>query len=628
MKRRHLMLGAVLATTSALTSVWAIAQDAPESLLPPGFDRPAPKPSAAKPAKAGTAATAPAANTSPAPRASPVVQGLPAAAAAPSSPITLPANLPSLEALAAMSPDELDEALGLKPKDDIPPAARRALKHIGVLDEGEGGLPAWNLARQDAGLVRAVLAGNSGTLVSRWGHILLRRALASRLDAPVGMDPAEFTALRAALLVRMGEAPAARAVVQDVDTANFSPALTQTALDAYVATADFTGICPVIALQGSARKDKPWQVLQGICDAFAGEGSRAMATLDRLTYYGAMPRIDMLLAQKYAGAAGKARRAVTIEWTDVKDMTPWRYGMTVAVGLQPPVALLNDALLKDSGKAYVFTAATAPMLGLDARAAAADRAAGTGVLSSAAMIDLYGQIYDEDGATGEWAARATRLRDAYLAATPADRVVAILDLWGDTSDPLRRYSRQVLTAYAAARLPVSDAFGDDAGALIGAMLAAGLDANALRWRSVCPKGSEGWALLALASPNVTPNDAGVDGGAIDDFHGGDESANGRKTRFLVAGLAGLGRLPVGTARELAKKYGFTFDRQSRWTQMIDKAGEYRNPALVALLAGLGMQGEGWERMTPRNLYHIVAALNRAGLEAEARMIAAEAVARG
>ena len=45
------------------------------------------------------------------------------------------ANLPSLEALEAMSPDELDEALGLKPKDDIPPAARRAMKRVGLVDE-------------------------------------------------------------------------------------------------------------------------------------------------------------------------------------------------------------------------------------------------------------------------------------------------------------------------------------------------------------------------------------------------------------------------------------------------------------------------------------------------------------
>jgi hypothetical protein len=41
-----------------------------------------------------------------------------------------------------------------------------------------------------------------------------------------------------------------------------------------------------------------------------------------------------------------------------------------------------------------------------------------------------------------------------------------------------------------------------------------------------------------------------------------------------------------------------------------------------------MQGSGWDKMTARHLYHIVHALDQAGLDAEARMIAAEAVARG
>ena len=61
--------------------------------------------------------------------------------------------------------------------------------------------------------------------------------------------------------------------------------------------------------------------------------------------------------------------------------------------------------------------------------------------------------------------------------------------------------------------------------------------------------------------------------------------------------------------------------------MIDRAAEVDNPALVAMLACLGMQGSSWDRMTARHLYHIVSALRRVGLEAEARMIAAEAVAR-
>ena len=43
MKPIHLLIGAAL----ALTSGWALAQKAPESLLPPGFDDPAPAPAPA-----------------------------------------------------------------------------------------------------------------------------------------------------------------------------------------------------------------------------------------------------------------------------------------------------------------------------------------------------------------------------------------------------------------------------------------------------------------------------------------------------------------------------------------------------------------------------------------------------
>ena len=72
MKQLPSLAGAAL----ALTSAWALAQDAPELLLPPGFDRPAPKaaprarPTAADPAPAaqtGDRAAAPAAGSAPSP---------------------------------------------------------------------------------------------------------------------------------------------------------------------------------------------------------------------------------------------------------------------------------------------------------------------------------------------------------------------------------------------------------------------------------------------------------------------------------------------------------------------------------------------------------------------------------
>jgi hypothetical protein len=113
----------------ALSSTLALA--APESLLPGQYDNPAPAPRRApRPAPRGSGAVAPARRRS--------IQPLPgAAAAAPAGPVALPPNFPSLEELEAMDDEEIDELLGLKPKFDIPPAARRAVRQVGVIGADE-----------------------------------------------------------------------------------------------------------------------------------------------------------------------------------------------------------------------------------------------------------------------------------------------------------------------------------------------------------------------------------------------------------------------------------------------------------------------------------------------------------
>lgn len=601
MKRIQLLAGAAL----ALTSAWALAQAVPQEQ---------PKGGQAAPSPTSTPTGTPTAGSS---VSRPVVQQLPNGEAKPS---VIKGRLPTLEELETLSTEDLAKVLGLATNYDMPAAARRQMKHVGILAEDEGGLPAGTLASQNASLVRAAIEGNKGRLVSRWGHILLRRALASRMDAPATMNPADFAAMRAALLVRMGEGAAARAIVQDIDTANYTPGLTQAALDAYIFTADFTGICPAVAIHGGAREDAEWQLSRSICAAFEGNGTSAMSQLDRTLSRGKLPRIDVLLTQRYAGAAGKAKRAVTIEWDDVKDLTPWRYGLAIAVGLEPPAALMDNA-----GPRFDYMTATAPMVGLTTRAAAADRAAGAGLLSATAMVDLYSQIYTETDVGEDWARRAGLLRSAYVAGTPEARLTAMRQLWDEGTDGRSRYSRQVLTAYAAARMPPSEALQDDAAPLIASMLTAGLDRNAMRWANVAEAGSEAWALLIVGS-QTRPNP--ISAGSIAEFNDNDSSDDARKTAFLVAGLAGLGRISADTAGNLASTYDFDLYEQTRWTQLIQKAAEVDNPGLVALLAGLGMQGSGWEKMTPRYLYNIVSALRQVGLEPEARMIAAEAVARG
>jgi len=139
-----------------------------------------------------------------------------------------------------------------------------------------------------------------------------------------------------------------------------------------------------------------------------------------------------------------------------------------------------------------------------------------------------------------------------------------------------------MTAYAAARIPVSADLADDAAPLIASMLSAGLDRDAAAWSQAVETGTDAWAMIALGTANP--------------------------------------QLPIPSS-DIEAFYSAV------WSRRISLAADYRNEGLVALLAGLGMQGSNWDQMTPLHLYHIVSALNQVGMSAEARMIAAEAIAR-
>ncbi|WP_432200640.1 hypothetical protein ACRAQ7_14010 [Erythrobacter sp. W53] len=622
MKRLALMGGvAALALGSSLV----MAQGQPTDLLPPGFDDPEPEPTASPlpPSgdPAGNAPTTPAAPGAPAGGSGvttvqplPGFSGVPTVSADPSLDLS---QLPSVEELEAMSEDDLDELLGLKPSYDISPAQRRSLEMVGVIDAAEGGLPEQSLARQPAALVRAALEGTQRPLVSRWGHILLRRALASRMAAPEGMTGVEFAALRADLLNRLGEHGVARALVQDIDTGNYDEALLGAAVASYIGTADLVGACPAVRLSESERDDSDWLLLEGICTSFGGEATRGARDLQRLISREQVEPIDGLLAQRFAGAAGAGRRAVNIEWEDVEEVTPMRFALANAVREDLP-----EGLLEDAPASYSIALASAQMMPLAQRAEAAQMAAARGVFSSSAMVDLYSQIYANGGGDSNAAITASRLRAAYVQGAPAQRVEAIRDVW--EGDDATLYGRHVLTAFAAARLPASEELASDAAELIASMLTAGLDRDAMRWSGVVTEGSEAWGLLALARPN---QGTAVTDGQLADFLDQDESDNQQKSKMLFAGLSALGRINQAEISEYSQELGVDLARGSRWTRAIDDAARADNPALVSLLAGLGMQGSSWDKMTALHLYHIVRALNEVGLDAEARMIAAEAVAR-
>ena len=94
--------------------------------------------------------------------------------------------------------------------------------------------------------------------------------------------------------------------------------------------------------------------------------------------------------------------------------------MATALGEEIP-----EKLRADAGPYYQRAWALSPAVPLALRATGAQRAAREGLLSSAAMVDLYSQIYTLDNPETPEGVVAVLLRRAYRAADPAVRVQAM-----------------------------------------------------------------------------------------------------------------------------------------------------------------------------------------------------------
>ena len=579
-----------LALTLAGLALPVVAQDRPESILPPGFGDP---PSAATPAPRPSASSA-----------GTVVRPLPVD---PDAPLPTPTPTTDSATPAAIDPATLAYY-------ELPPFARHDTALLGPVTTADGGLAPGAFGRADGQVVETLMRRLSAPLPSRWLSILLRRALLSQLDTPRRTTGPDFAAERAWLLLRMGEAVAARAVVQGVDGADYTPKLYQVAINAELATGDPAGLCPLADAAVPATGERGWVLAQAMCSGLGGDPVRAQALVGAARRRGTAGGIDLLLAQKVVGAGASGQSSVTIEWAGVDRLTVWRYGLATATGVAIP-----EPLIAGTGPQVRYWQALSPTIAPARRIRAADAAAAQGVLSSAALVDLYGSVLDDDEADPAAQAVAADLRAAYADRGADGRLAAIRRLWGEGART--PYARLVLTARAAARLPVRGD-GAEADRLVASMLTAGLDRAAERWRGVVPVGGDAWAMLTLADPDARGTLAY---GTLSSYSGSGDAQ--RKQRLFFAGLAGLGRLSPADTERAASALDVRIGASDAWTVALDRAAASGQPAMVALLCGIGMQTSDWSGVPAAALYHMIAALRAVGLEGEARMIAAEALAR-
>ncbi|WP_284053264.1 hypothetical protein [Stakelama marina] len=597
--RTSVALGAIAVALTA-AGIPAVGQDVPESLLPPGFNEPA------------TPAPTPAPTSSPTRRAPTPVP----------SPVATPAPAATPESGATPEPTPTPtptQSVEEMMKYELPPSAKRSLERVGFAAPRQLGFTANGYGGSDGQLLEALMRRVDAPLPSRWLSIGLRRALTASMTTPPRVNGADFAAERAWLLLRMGEANAARGVVQSVDVDNYTPKLFQIAMQASLATGDPAGMCPLVAPAQQVSSETSWTLAAAMCAALGGEPKKAGDMIDAARRKSVAHGIDIGLAEKVVGRGSQGRRDVSIEWDGVGHLTAWRYGLAIATGVDIPRDLIDNA-----GPQVRYWRALSPYLAPSVRLPDAESAAAQGVFSSAALVDLYGQIDAEADDAAAQIATARDLRSAYTEPAAADRIAMLRRLWSEPSTRRGRFARTVLTAEAAERIAPNKANAQAADDLIASMLTAGLDIAASRWAPVVERGSQGWALLALSDPEGV---AMLRGSDVRAYRDNGAAADRRKAQMFLAGLAGLGRVRSEDVADLAKDLDVQIGMSNAWTQAIDKAGQRREGATVMLLAAIGMQTSDWRGVPPEALFHIVSALRAAGLEGYARMIAAEAVAR-
>lgn len=579
----------------------ALAQ---ESLLPPGFNDTAPPPeqtsgNESQPARDSSAAEAARPSTS------------------------RPVDSGAVVESDSLSAEELAELPAPPPPVEIPDASRRDPRVVGAIDPRTWGLGAepWGTANGTflSGLMRRL----DTPIPSRWLHITLRNALLSRSAAPPAVHPVDWVAERAWLLLRMGEADAAAMLVAGVDVDDYTDKMTQVAVQSALATADPGALCPL-----RERMDKVeariLPLTQAMCAALAGESGSAASGIEQARRRGRIGGIDLVLADKVVGAGADTGRAVTVEWDGVEGLTSWRFGLATATGMTPPNNLINRAPLRV--RAWQ---ARAPLLSPEQRLASARIATGLGVFSSAALADLYANLYDATDPSDLSGTDAWQLRLAFSGRDQGERVGAMRRLWGEGNDPLQRLASEALVSLAASRIRPDAELGNDVPRLIASMLAGGYDRAAARWAGAVANldddeaADRAWALLALG----TEAEVDLSESRIEEFIDNDGSPAKSRSRLLVAGLAGTGRIGTGLATSLNEQHGLGLGRANGWTRIAEQAARQRQSGSAVLLAAIGMQANRPDRIPSAHLFRALTAMRMSGMDYGARMIAAEMLAR-
>ena len=481
----------------------------------------------------------------------------------------------------------------------------------GILSQATGGLGADLFSGSDGRFLVALLARLDRPLASRWGQILLQRALLTRANAPAGINPADWVAARAHALLAFGAGADAHRLVSQIAVDRYSPRLHAVALQSALATADPMALCPLSPIAKAATGSATWVLADAMCLSILGDDVGAAQMFDTLRRENKLNEFDIGLAERVASATGSGRRGANPEWGEVKGLTAWRLGMASAAGLEIPAALLDQATPSQAGWIVRL-----PGLSIGVRASHAPEAAATGAISSAEINRVLAAEAATLNPSDVAKSAGGQLRAANVAPEISARIDALQKLWSrSAAGSADRYGWQVATAPSAARLPASSGLASAAPEIAASLMAAGITAPASGWWRATADADRDlrarlWGMIVAATPGV-PVEASL-------FDRWADDVPAHRADLLAAGLAGLGRGDVGRKFPLI---------ENDWTRAMDRAVASRHAGEAMLLAASALRGS-WAEVPPDYLRRIAAALVILGYKSEAALIVAEAANRG
>jgi len=516
---------------------------------------------------------------------------------------------------------------------EIDPLGVVGVDTTGTLTAAEGALPVDMWRDTPRSLIDELLQRLPGDTPSPATRSLMRRLLLTGAAMPPGeAEPGRLLDDRASALWRMGATESLLELIAAVPPDRRSPRLWRLETNGHLLAGNASAACRTAEDQIAADPGDYWQEVTGFCQALAGDRDGALLTVALLAERGA----DVVAYRALIEALASGRGAIP---KDVEP-TPLNMAMLRAAGRSPDAKVAEPADL-----AVLVTIARAESFAETLRLAAAERVAAIGLLPAEELYPLLGDTRQPmagfRGAPARTPPKSTVavLREMLASGQdrddPAAAAVQVLTAGLNNGDWLQ--AAHLVAPWLSSAMPETQPPAS-ARAIAPALLVLGERARTEAWLDGLAGNGGGdtaaaatlQALLPLARIARLRQAQAWNVESLARWRHAEQGRTASRLREerALAMLQATGEaIPDPLWRSLlqnsAQVPGIELDAAFR--AQLTRAGGARRVGETALLALVGLGREGPQILGTSSLELVVSSLRAAGLEADARALAVEAV---